>query len=101
MIIIPIFICTWQQFTGNRHRRIAEIQRNTQQLIQFFRMLVNPFYLPCLVRHANNNRSTVSVGKSYDGNSQCLWLDLNTFAVKRLVFLARYYFLYAPHKSGG
>ena len=95
MVVVPILISTRYQIGGNRHRRITEIQRNTQQLIQLLRMLIHALYFPSLVRYANSNHSTISVGKCNDGYSQSFWFNLNTLAIKGLAFLASYYFLYS------
>ena len=85
---------TWQQVASNRHRRITEIQRNTQQFIQFFRMLVNPFCLPCLVRYTDSNITTVSISNTTMAQLKPR-VNLNALAVKCLVFITGYYFLYS------
>ena len=95
MVLIPILVLARQVGTCDGNRRVTEVKRHTKQLIELFRILVNPLKCPGFIRHTDSKHTTISVCHCHDGHSQSLRINLNALAIKRLILLSGYYFLYS------
>ena len=58
-VLSTFIVCTWQIFTPNPYRRIAEVERNAKQLIQSLFVSINPLYSASLVGNTNGKHTTI------------------------------------------
>ena len=93
-VLMTFRICTWQILTLNPYRRIAEIERNSKQLIDPFLVSVNALNPSGLVRHSNSKHTAISISHCHNRYSQCLWFYLYALAIECLTFLASRDFFY-------
>ena len=88
---VAVLVGTRQVSATYRYRRIAEIERNPQQFVQFVGTLVYSFNPAGFVRYADGYLTAIRIGKRHDGHRQCLRIHLNAFAIKGLSLFTRLY----------
>ncbi len=67
-VLMTFRICAWQILALNLYRRIAEIERNSKQLIEPFLVSVNALNPSGLVRHSNSKHATICISHCHNRN---------------------------------
>ena len=86
MVRAPLIINTLNKFVSERDCRHTEIHRDSQKLIYFAFVMIDPLYSTSLVRNPNNENPAISIGERTDMVRKIARSNINALAVKSLRF---------------